>query len=200
MVWFATIAVGRWSDPAHARLAATRGRWDRESGVNASMRVASWFAYGGAVISIIGIALLVLFFAFGEPYGHLNDVAVVVQYLLALPLVLALHRVLRLREPALSTVALVLGVAAVAAIALLQIMVIAPVLKFSQQVGPITFSLFVLFGGWLLITGYLSRSHKLMPHSVLMSVIGWTYFGYPAWAFWLGRRLALLNEASEREW
>jgi hypothetical protein len=46
-------------------------------------------------------------------------------------------------------------------------------------------------GGWGLppITGYLGRTMQVLPHSMLMSILGWTYFGYPIWAFWLGGRL-----------
>ena len=146
------------------------------------------------MVSIVQIALLVLFFARGEPFGALNDGFIVVQYVLALPLVLALDRLLRQPGPLITTVALVLGIAGILAIALLQILLLTNVLTFDQQVGPVSAALFLLFGGWLLITGYLGRSRQDLPHSMLISFVGWTYVGYPIWAFWLGRRLiASLN-------
>ena len=46
----------------------------------------------------------------------------------------------------------------------------------------------------------LSRSQKLMPHSMLASVIGWNYFGYPVWASGLARRLAHLDRPLAPEW
>lgn len=159
-----------------------------------SLRTAAWFAYCGAVISIVQIALLMVFFIVGQPYGTLNDVAFVVQDLLALPLLLALHQLLRERAPTESTVALALGVTGVFAIAVLQILLIAHVLTFSQEGGPVTFALFALFGGWMLMAGYLCRAQMLMQHSVAFSIIGWSYIGYPVWAFWLGRQLTALND------
>lgn len=151
--------------------------------------LASWFAYAGAVVSVIQIALLVLFYISGEPYGHLNDAVFIVQVLLALPLILALHQLLRSRAPLLSATALVSGIVGMFAIAILQFLLVIGVLPFSQEVGPVTFALFVPFGGWLLLTGYLSSAQSLMPGSIPMSIAGWLYLGYPVWAFWLGRQL-----------
>ena len=153
------------------------------------LRSAGWFAYVGCVVSLVQIALLVLFFARGEPFGTLNDGFIVVQYVLALPVVLALHHLLRQPGQKISTVALVLGIAGILAIVILQILLLADVLTFDQQVGPVSAALFLLFGGWLLITGYLGRSRQDLPHSMLICFVGWTYVGYPIWAFWLGRRL-----------
>jgi uncharacterized membrane protein len=82
-----------------------------------------------------------------------------------------------------------LGVVGIAAIAILQILLVAGKLTFSQEVGPVSFAVFVLFGGWLLLTGYLSRSQRLVRNSMLVSVLGWAYVGYPIWAFWLGKLL-----------
>lgn len=155
--------------------------------------LASWFAYAGAVVSVVQIGLLVLFFILGEPYGHLNDAVVIVQYLLAFPLMLALHQLLSYRAPVLSAIALVLGVVGMFAIAILQILLVIGTLSFSQEVGPVTVALFVPFGGWMLLTGYLSWSQLLMPRSIAMSVAGWTYGGYPFWAFWLGRQLGAIG-------
>jgi hypothetical protein len=49
-------------------------------------------------------------------------------------------------------------------------------------------------GLWLVITGYLARSTGKLPHSLRMSIIAVPYFGYPLWAFWLGRHLLQLTE------
>jgi hypothetical protein len=154
---------------------------------------ASWFAYATGVVSIVQLALLGLFFARGAPFGTLNDAAFVVQVLLALPLVFGLNRLLHRSGHTVRTSALLLGVLGILAIAALQLLLIARVLTFAQQVVPVTTALFVVFGGWLLLTGYLARSLKVLPNSMLVSVIGWTYFGYPIWAFWLGNQLRRLE-------
>jgi len=150
---------------------------------------AGWTAYASGLASIVQLALLGLFYARGEPFGTLNDAVVVVQYLLALPLILALHLLVHRRGQLLSTVALVLGIGGILAIAVLQILLIARVLSFAQQVGPVSAAIWLLFGGSILITGYLGRRLSVLPDSLRMSILGWTFVGYPIWAFWLGGRL-----------
>jgi hypothetical protein len=153
------------------------------------VRSATWFAYASGAVSIVQLALLVLFYALGGPFGTLNDGAIVLQYLLAVPVMLALHRLLHPRAARASTIALMLGILGVLAISVLQVLLIVGVMPFAVQVGPVTAALFLLFGGWLLIAGYLGRSLPFLRPSLLMSIVGWTYLGYPVWAFWLGRRL-----------
>jgi hypothetical protein len=157
------------------------------------VRVVAGVAYISGVVSIVQLALLGLFYAQGAPFGTLNDVAVVVQYVLALPLILALHKLLHRSAPTASAIALWLGLGGILAIVVLQALLIAGVLSFAQQVGPVSAALFLLFGGSLLTFGYLGRSLKVLPNSMLMSILGWTYFGYPIWAFWLGSRLGKLE-------
>ena len=153
------------------------------------MRSAAWFAYASGTVSIVQLALLVLFFALGGPFGTLNDATIVVQYVLAVPVMSALHRLLQPRAPRASGIALGLGILGVLVIGVLQALLIIGVMPFAVQVGPVTAALFLLFGGWLLATGYLGRSLAFLRPSLLMSIVGWTYVGYPVWAFWLGRRL-----------
>ena len=62
-----------------------------------------------AITAYLPDTTLGLFFALGEPFGSLNDAIIVVQYLLALPLILALHRLLHRPGHLLSTFALLLG-------------------------------------------------------------------------------------------
>lgn len=160
------------------------------------MWAVTYTAYTSGLVSIVQLVLLGLFYAQGGPFGTLNDVAVVVQYVLALPLVLALHKLMRRSAPTASAIALWLGLTGILAIVVLQALLIAGVLPFAQEVGPVSAALFLLFGGSLLTFGYLGRSLNVLPNSMLVSVIGWTYFGYPIWAFWLGRQLQKLESHS----
>jgi hypothetical protein len=112
-----------------------------------------------------------------------------IQYLLALPILLALHRLLQARAPFLSKLAMLIGLVGMIAVVVLQFLLIVGVLSFSEQVGPVAFAMIVMVGAWLVITGYLSRSAGKLPHSLLMSIVAVPYFGYPVWAFWLGHHL-----------
>jgi hypothetical protein len=112
-----------------------------------------------------------------------------IQYLLALPIPLAFHRLLRAHAPFRSKLVMLIGFAGMIAVVVLQLLLVVGVLSFLEQVGPVTFAMIFVVGAWLMITGYLSRSTGTLPHSMLMSILAVPYFGYPLWAFWLGRHL-----------
>ena len=152
-------------------------------------RVAGWFAYASGVVSVFGVVFFVGMLAVKGPFGRLNDIFVMIQYLMALPIPLTLHRLLRTRAPVLSKVALLSGMVGMMAVVVLQFLLIAGVLSFEEQVGPVMFAMIVMVGAWLVITGYLGRSTGKLPHSLLVSIVAVPYFGYPVWAFWLGRHL-----------
>ena len=169
----------------------------RSPGVAVSMRltrVAGWCAYASGIMCIIGIVFLVALyvglFAFDDQFGfgRLNDISVIVQYTLALPVVLLLQRLLRPHRPVLGLVATLVGVVGMLAAIVLQILLVAGVLSFSQQVGMVIVAFMVILG-WFVVVGYLARSTDRLPKSMLMYVLAGLYFGYPVWAFSLGRRL-----------
>jgi hypothetical protein len=156
---------------------------------------AGWCAYLSGVISFIGIVFLgLMFIGFStnnwrlQRFGTLNDICIIIQYLLALPITLALHQRLKAYGLALSRVTMLIGIAGMIAIVILHLLLVRGVMTFEEQVGFVVIALIVI-GIWLVITGYLGRSTKRMPYSLLMSVLAATYIGYPIWAIWLGRLL-----------
>ena len=153
------------------------------------VRVAGWCAYASGIVSIFGILFLVAFFTtFIGPLGTLNDIAVVIQYGLMLPIAVALHQALRPHGPTLSLVALLLGVAGMIAVIVLQVLLVANVLPFDQQIGMVSAGFLVVLA-WFVMVRYLGRSSAILPKSMLLYVLAGLYFGYPFWAFSLGRRL-----------
>jgi hypothetical protein len=149
----------------------------------------------GAVATIAVVFLIAMFVSFavgarstGLTFGAINDVLGLIAYALALPLPLLLHGLLRRRSPVLSSGALVLGIGALVAIAILQAMLVLGALTFEQQIGPVAIA-FIALGGWFVTIGYLGRSAGLLPNGVRIGLLAATYVGYPIWAFWLGRRL-----------
>ena len=142
------------------------------------VRVAVWCAYASGIVSIFGIVFLVAFFTtFIGPLGTLNDIAVIIQYGLLLPIALALHQVLRLHGPTLSLVALVLGIAGMVAVVVLQILLVAEVLPFAQQIGMVSVGFLVVLG-WFMIIWHLGRSTGKLPSSMLLHVLaGLSSFG-----------------------
>ena len=148
------------------------------------------------VISAVGVAFLFAMYAsfaigaqsIGLVFGRINDALIMIAYLLAVPSAFALNELLRPRWPTLSRVLLVIGIGAISAIVILQALLVAEVLTFEEQIGPVSVALLVL-GGWFIATGYLGRRLGVLPRGTRMGVLAATYVGYPIWAIWLGRRL-----------
>lgn len=161
------------------------------------LRVAGRFALISGVISAVGVALLIAMFAlFATPFktlgltiGKLNDICVALQYLLTIPVALALYRILLPYNPTLIRIVTVIGIAAMLVVIVLQLALIFGVLTFEQQVPWVSLAMLGGVGLWLLITGRVAQSTGKLPNSMMMSAIAVPYLGYPAWAFWLGRRL-----------
>jgi hypothetical protein len=80
---------------------------------------------------------------------------------------------------------MMIGIVGMIAIIVLQYLLIAGVLTFEQQVGAVSVALLAV-AVWLVVTGYLGRFTGKLPGSLLMSIIGASYVGFPIWAFWLG--------------
>ena len=161
------------------------------------IRAAGGFAIVSGIISAIGIVFLVALYvlAFATPlktlgytFGMLNDICVAIQYLLTIPIALALYRILLPHNAPLIRIATIIGIGAMVAVIVLQLQLVFGVVTFRQQVAWVSLAILVV-GAWLVITGLVARSTGRLPNSVVMSAIAVPYFGYPVWAFWLGRRL-----------
>jgi len=148
------------------------------------------------VLAAAGIAFLIAMFASfatgaksaGMAFGWINDVLVMLSYLLTAPAVLALRPLLRPQAPILSAVLAVVGLVSIGATVLLQWLLVIGTLTFEQEIGPVSI-VYLGLAVWFVLTGYLGRTSGILPHGVRMGLVGATYVGYPIWAFWLGRRL-----------
>jgi hypothetical protein len=166
-------------------------------------RIAAWWAYASGAVAAPGVVALIgmyaVLFAYGEghpaflPFGTTSDVAVLVQYALALPIPVALHQLLGDRAPRLSLAVTLIAIAAMLAIVVLQVLLLAGVLRFEEQFGLISVA-FLTLVIWFVASGYIGRSSRILPGGTMrMSLLGASYFGYPIWAFWLGRQLTRLS-------
>ena len=161
------------------------------------IRAAGGFAIVSGIISAIGVVCLItMFVLFATPlkelgltFGLLNDICVAVQYLLTIPIALALYWILLPHNPALVRLATIVGIAMMLVVIGLQLALIFGVTTFEQQVVWVSLAMIVGVGSWLVITGLVARSTGRLPNSVVMSAVAVPYFGYPVWAFWLGRHL-----------
>jgi hypothetical protein len=160
------------------------------------LRLGGRVAYATAFIAPIGLAFLVaMYVAFalgamsqGLVFGWVNDTLAIVTGLLMLPIVVAVHILLRKGAPRASRLALIVGIGANVAIVILQSLLVAGVLTFEQEIGPVLIA-FLALVVWFVTTGLMGRSTGVFPHGLRMSVLAATYVGYPFWAVWLGRHL-----------
>ncbi|MBI5290638.1 MAG: hypothetical protein HY872_02040 [Chloroflexi bacterium] len=161
------------------------------------IRAAGGFAIASGIISAIGVVLLIAMFVFfatssqelGLVFGRLNDICAALQYLLTVPIAVALYRILLPYNPGWIRIATLGGIAAMLVVVALQLALIFRVLTFQQQAVWVSLAIFVGVGSWLMITGLVARSTGRLPNSVVMSAVAVPYLGYPVWAFWLGRCL-----------
>lgn len=158
---------------------------------------AARLALVSGIVSGIGVVLLLVMivqFALGKEelglaFGRLNDISAVIQYLLAIPLAWALYRILLPYNPVLVRIATAVGWVAMAAVIVLQWLLVVGAMTFEQQAGWVSLALVVGVGSWLVMTGLVAQSTGKFPRALLMSILAAVYFGYPVWAFWLARRL-----------
>lgn len=144
------------------------------------------------MVAIIGLVPFIGFFAFNAqawPIPKLNDSAVIGQYLLALPLTVALSPLVQARATIASLVAMLTGIVGICALAVVQFLWISGVMSVTSYyltLGPAMF----LIVAWLVLTGAaLGHSTGTPRQSLFMSILAATYFAYPIWAIWLGRLL-----------
>ena len=164
------------------------------------LRMGGWAAYANGMVSAVGLVFLIAMFASfaagatppGLVFGWINDVSGVVAALLMLPLVVAVHVLLRPHAPIVSGLAMVIGLAANLAIMVLQSLLVLGALTFQEEIGPVLIAFLVLVV-WLVLTGYMGSSTGVLPHGIRMGLLAVTYVGYPIWAFWLGRHLLNLG-------
>ena len=155
------------------------------------------------VVAAAGVAFLVaMFVSFavgardsGLPFGRINDVLVLISYALAAPGVLAVRAVLQPQTGRWGDVLAVVGLAAIAAIVVLQALLVAETLTFEQQIGPVSLALLV-FGGWLVVVSWIGRVSGQWPVGVGLGLLAALYVGYPIWAVRLGRQLLTVANGS----
>jgi hypothetical protein len=146
-----------------------------------------------AVAAVAVIFLFAMFGAFaieatsaGRTFGGINDVLILVAYVLAIPGVLATAVMLRSSRPGLVTLGALVALAAIGAIVVLQWQLVTGALTFEQQIGPVSVA-FLALGAWFVLSGYLGAG--ILTYGVGIGALAALYVGYPVLAFRLGRSL-----------
>jgi hypothetical protein len=155
-------------------------------GGETQMRAIAMVADISAIVSLFAIVFLVAFFTLGGVFGPLNDIATVVQHVLLLPIAVFIYS--RRDGGALNRIALLIGLAGMLAVIVLQALLVLGVLPFSQQIK-LVIPAFLVVLVWFLLVERTGRSDDRLPKGLLLHALAGLAFGYPFWAFSLGRRL-----------
>lgn len=137
-----------------------------------------------AIATVVGALLLWLFFARGEPWGTLNDIASIVMMLATIPVALLLANFTAgffpaVVAPAIASVGLVGMLGASVAQGLLVIRV-----RTYRQLLPWTLGFGAVVGVWyvlIAVTGYLGGMPMLMALLALGAGVGYVALGYGFW-------------------
>lgn len=139
----------RPADPAPARVCALISG---VVGLLAGLFLLGFFALDSYGVRMAGFSL-----------GHVNDVLGAVQFAALAPVIWALGR----RLPATRTVRVATGVALAATVAfvVLSVLLIAGVLTFAQQIGPLMVAIVAIYG-WLLVVSLVAHRTRTLPRAV----------------------------------
>ena len=162
-------------------------------------RVTVILLYVTAAISVLALAALTLLYvsfavSLGDfPYGPTNDVLTLVHYAMLVPIVLTVHGLVRISDGARAKKALMVGMAGIALVVLLQLLLVIGVLPFEVQVLMVIPAFFLVLY-WYFVAGTLGRKTGVLPTSRRLDVLAGLYVGYPFWAL----RVAKTLRASKR--
>lgn len=135
--------------------------------MDALSRYVGWSAIVSAIATVLGLATLIMFFTLGQPWGAINDITSVVLALSSLPVLLALYRLHRRSAPAISLVAVVIGVIAMLVAVAFQTLLVLGVIAFAQT-AVIVPAAFGLFGVSLILFGYCASANGTLPRRLVL--------------------------------
>jgi len=162
---------------------------------NLNTKFPVWCLRLSAVAALIGIILLIIFYSIylgaGKTniFGPLNDIAVVIQYVLMLPLVFTFHQKLKVPRLQLSLFSSFIGLLGMIGVIILQNMLIFGFIPFSKQIGIVSIFFFITLG-WFLLNRKLDQDHSFLPKSLTLTIFAGLVFGYPIWAWKTANKLS----------
>jgi hypothetical protein len=153
-----------------------------------STRITIWAAYASGISAAIGLVFLVIFFSGVPVFGPLNDIAVIIQYVLLLPIMLTVHKLLPNTYQRLNSSALFLGLIGFLSVIVLQSMLVLGVIPFRQQIF-LVIPAFLVGTAWFVLIERLGKQEKRLPKGLVLYILAGLVFAYPIWAYKLARNL-----------
>lgn len=145
--------------------------------------VAGWSALVAAAATVVGAALLAVFFAKGQPWGTLNDIASIVLMLATIPVAVRVAQIEASTAPGRAEAAAAIGLAGMLAATAAQG---ALVLRLGSYRGllPYTLGAGAVVGAWYVLVGALGFGGTMPGPLAALAVaagIGYVAIGYGFW-------------------
>jgi hypothetical protein len=158
-----------------------------------ALRLTAACAFLSGISAAIGIVFLIIFYSDFEVYGQfgtMNDIMVIVQYSLMLPIAFVLYRLLRAVDAVKAQTNFMIGLGGMLAVIILQLFLVLDIIPFYLQIGPVILCFFIVLA-WFILNRNLSQRDAemktLVPQNKALTILAGLVFGYPIWAYLLGR-------------
>jgi hypothetical protein len=136
----------------------------------AFLRFAGYSAYFNAIIFILSLVALIIFFSIGGFWGRVNDTLSIFWMISYIPLAVALFLINRsLNYPA-SLVSSLVGIAAALAFAVMQLLLVIGQVQFEQTFTAVL-AMTALVGLFALVHGFLGRAGLALPSGITWVMI-----------------------------
>ena len=134
------------------------------------LRFAGWSAYFNAIIFILSLVALMVFFSIGGIWGRVNDSLSIIWMLSYLPLAVALFLINRSVNAPVSLVSSLVGIVAALVFVVLQLLLVLGQVGFEQTFSAVL-TMTALVGLFALVHGFLGRAGHTLPSGLTWVMI-----------------------------
>lgn len=129
-------------------------------------RTTGWLAIAIAIVTIVDLVFITLFFAIGQPWGIVSDVFIALEAILSAVLAWMLLPICRTQSPRLNLAALIAAEFGALVVILGSALVLFGITDYVEAGHYMSFG-YGCIGLWLLALSYLARRHQLWPPRLL---------------------------------
>ena len=134
------------------------------------LRFAGWSAYFNAIIFILSLVALIVYFSIGGIWGRVNDSLSIIWMLSYLPLAVALYLINRSVNAPVSLVSSLVGIVAALVFVVLQLLLVLGQVGFEKTFSAVL-TMTALVGLFALVHGFLGRAGHTLPSGLTWVMI-----------------------------
>ena len=172
-------------------MSTVKGTYSLEE--NLSPQFIAACAYTSALAAAAGLVFIVIFFTVGGIFGPLNDIAVIIQYILMLPILHYVHQVGSIRAHPQARRIHAIGFTGFAAVIALQSLLVVGILPFTIQIFLVIPAFFVGMAWFVRILDL--DQEGIVPPGKPLAVLAGLVVAYPFWAISFARRVRQRTES-----